>query len=120
MGKSVARVPQQRLHNHAPVPEELTNTRSRTGFLALIRSFFSSGVAARSEEPSRLLDERHVVAQLSLARLLANSQSFVFESRHALWIPMFQLDPRKLLPRPSVHAVHAEQAPVLSGWQLAT
>lgn len=120
MSRPATLVTQDLLRGQAPALEALSCTPSSAGFLALIRAFDGTGGSARSEELSRLLDERHGGAPISLASLLANNQLFVFEWRHALWIPMFQLDPHDLSPHASVREILVALKPVMSGWQLAT
>lgn len=102
-----------------PQSDELSDTPSSNGFLALIRAFFGSGGTTRSEELSRLFDERYCGDRLSLAKLMAAERVFVFEWRHTLWIPMFQFDPRDLSPQPFMEKILAVLTPVCSGWQLA-
>ena len=88
-------------------------------FAAMLLAFKTTGGALRSDELSRLLEQRKKGDQVRLAKLVGSRELCSFEWHCKCWVPMFQFEPGDLSMRPGPRQVIFELGGFRQGWALA-
>ena len=88
-------------------------------FVALQEAYRPYGGLVRAEALAACMTSAGAGGYVALARALVAGKLFSFEWHHAIWLPLFQLDPGTLAPCEARQRVLDELRDVLDGWALA-
>ena len=102
-----------------PQGKALSDFGDHAAFAAMRAIYHRKGGLARGDDLAHLLEDRARGDFVSLARLIVAGEVFGFESRHGIWIPLFQFDLEDLSIRPGLRPVLVELASEFDGWRLA-
>jgi hypothetical protein len=103
----------------AVTDDEIGDSPSDTGFIALRAAYRASGGTARGDDLARLLEDCRNTDFDSLTRLIVSGKAFGFDWNHLFWVPMFQFDLNDLTLKQGSVQVVAELAKSFEGWTLA-
>jgi len=88
-------------------------------FVDLQDAYRRSGGIARGESLAQRMSQTHPGGYVDLARRIVGGQLFSFQWYDDFWLPLFQFDPVRLVPREAPRRVLAELRGALDGWALA-
>ncbi len=92
---------------------------SDSAFTGLVQAYRSSGGLVRGDDVADWLRDSGRGGHGTLARWIVSGEILGFEWQHALWIPMFQIDPATLVVRSGARQVLAQMGSAFDGWSLA-
>lgn len=88
-------------------------------FMSLQAAYRAHGGLVRAEALAACMGAAGCGGYVDLARRIVAGQLFSFQWHDAIWLPLFQLDPRSLAPRDATRQVMDELRGAFDGWGLA-